>query len=499
MSAPRAFRIAAGVAVAVASGLFGAGCGGGAASHADGAGAAGTTGAGGGPGSGAAGDASSGTAGGTGGGSVAGAGDAGAGGGTGGPAGTGSAAGASGTSGVSGGAGASDGGTAQDAKPPTDSGTAGTGSIAGDTFLPWAGGAAYYKKWTHGPPSDASFWPTMVWLQSPPNATKYKNVGINFFVGLYQGPTEAQLTALAAAGIPTICDQAGVWKAHANDKTIAGWLQPDEPDNAQANGQGGYDPCIAPSTIVSGYQTMVANDATRPVMLGLGRGVADTMWVGRGTCTGMTSMYPMYAMGGDILAFDIYPVNEGVPLEMVPAGVDNLIKWSGGAKPVIADIEASNFNNTARPSPAQIRSEVWMAIVHGAAGTQYFCHRFTPTFSETDCLDDAPTAAAMKSINAQLATLAPVLNTPPIGNGVTVKASAAAIPVDVLLKRQGGATYLFATEMRAGATTATFTFARLPATASAEVLGESRTLPVTGGVLKDDFQSYGVHLYKLTY
>jgi hypothetical protein len=418
-------------------------------------------------------------------------------------AGTSGAAGASGGGGtavVSGTAGATDGGASQDARPPSDaSGQAGAGGIAGDTFLPWAGGAAYYKKWTHGPPSDPSFWPIMVWLQSPPNATKYKNVGINFFVGLYQGPTETQLTQLAAAGIPTICDQGGVWKAHANDTTIRGWLQPDEPDNAQANASGGYDPCIAPATIVSGYQTMVTNDATRPVMLGLGRGVADTNWVGRGTCTGMTAMYPMYAMGGDILAFDIYPVNEGVPLEMVPAGVDNLIKWSGGTKPVIADIEASNFNNTARPSPAQIRSEVWMAIVHGAAGTQYFCHRFAPTFSETDCLDDMPTGAAMKSINAQLAALAPVLNTPPVGNGVTVKSSVAAIPVDVLLKRQGGATYLFATEMRAGTTHATFTFARLPATATAEVLGESRTLPVTNGVLEDDFQSYAVHLYKLSY
>jgi hypothetical protein len=478
------------------------GCGGGAASKPGGAAGAGGAGTGGAVAGGGAGvDASSGAAGAAGavtsnsggaGASVAGAGGAiGA---------AGAAAGAQGT------AGANDGGAPQDAHPAADAngsagatGAAGTGAIAGDTFLPWAGGAAYYKKWKNGPPSDPSFYPIMVWLQSPPNATKYKNVGINFFTGLYQGPTDAQLTQLAAAGIPTICDQAGVWKAHASDKTIAGWLQPDEPDNAQSNGQGGYDPCISPATIVAGYQTMVTNDATRPVMLGLGRGVADTSWVGRGTCTGMTSMYPMYAMGGDILAFDIYPVNEGVPLEMVAAGVDNLIKWSGGGKPVIADIEASNFDNTARPSPAQIKSEVWMAIVHGAAGTQYFCHRFTPTFSETDCLDDAPTAAAMKSINAELTTLAPVLNTPPIGNGVTVKSSAAAIPVDVLLKRQGGATYLFATEMRAGTTTATFTLARLPATASAEVLGESRTLPVTNGVLTDAFASYGVHLYKLTY
>ena len=441
----------------------------------------------------ATGGASAGSTAGAGGATTGGAGTTGTAGSTGAAGATGGA-GASGAAGATGAAGASDGGASTDAATGVDGGT----TFAGDTFLPWAGSSAYYKKWAHGPSSDSSFYPILVWLQSPPNAAKYKAVGINFFTGLDDGPTDAQLTELAQAGIPTICSQSGVWKAHVADATIAGWLQPDEPDDAQDNGHGGYDPCIAPATIVAGYQTMVANDATRPVMLGLGRGVADTNWGGRGTCTGMTSMYPMYAKGGDILAFDIYPVNSGLPLEMVPAGVDNLIMWSGGTKPVIADIEASNIDNTTRPSPAQIKSEVWMAIVHGAAGTQYFCHRFTPTFSETDCLDDAPTAAALKAINAQLTSLAPVLNTPPVGNGVTVKSSAATIPVDVLLKRQGGATYLFATEMRGGATTATFTLSRFPATASAEVLGESRTIPVTGGAFTDDFASYGVHLYKIT-
>ncbi|HJZ86561.1 MAG TPA: hypothetical protein VKN99_15375 [Polyangia bacterium] len=377
-------------------------------------------------------------------------------------------------------------------------GGGGTGGAAGndggDTYLPWAGGASYYGRWSHGPPSDASFFPITVWLQTPSNALRYQQVGVNFFTGLWQGPTDQQLQTLAGAGMPTICDQGGVWQSHLNDTTIRGWLQPDEPDNAQPNGMGGYDPCIPPSTIVAGYNTMNANDGTRPVMLGLGRGVADTSWVGRGTCTGRTDMYPMYAAGGDVLAYDIYPVNDGAPIEIVATGVDNLRMWSGYTKPVYQDIEASNINNTTRPSPAQIRSEVWMAIVHGAEGIQYFCHRFAPTFSETDCLDDAPTHAAMTAINQQITQLAPVLNTPPIGNGVTTSASQ---PVDTLLKRQGGATYLFAVEMRSGATTATFTLRGLAPSASAEVLGENRSIPVANGVFSDDFQSYAVHLYKI--
>ena len=71
-------------------------------------------------------------------------------------------------------------------------------------------------------------------------------------------------------------------------------------------------------------------------------------------------------------------------------------------------------------------------------------------------------------------------------------------PVDVMLKRAGGATYLFATEMRSGNTTGTFTLRDFPAKATAEVIGENRNVTVTNGVFKDDFSSYGVHLYKIT-
>jgi hypothetical protein len=53
--------------------------------------------------------------------------------------------------------------------------------------------------------------------------------------------------------------------------------------------------------------------------------------------------------------------------------------------------------------------------------------------------------------------------------------------------------------MRGGSTTGTFTLSRIPATATAEVIGEGRTLNVSNGVFQDNFQSYGVHLYKVTY
>ena len=45
---------------------------------------------------------------------------------------------------------------------------------------------------------------------------------------------------LQTAGVPALCDQAGVWQAHLSDAIIQGWTQQDEPDNAQPDGMGGY-------------------------------------------------------------------------------------------------------------------------------------------------------------------------------------------------------------------------------------------------------------------
>ena len=375
-------------------------------------------------------------------------------------------------------------------------------SLPGDTFVPWPGGPAYYRRWSNGPSSDPTVFPIGVWLQSPSNAGRYAAVGVNTFTGLYMGPTDAQLADLATAHVTTYCDQADAWSTHLADPTIAAWMQPDGPDDAQMNASGGYGPCTDPSVIQASYAGFVAADPTRPVYLGLGRGVPDPQWVGRGTCTGRTDMYPEYVKGGDLLSYHVYPHDDGVPLELVAAGMDNLAGWSGSAKPIAPTIEASDIDGKGRPTPAELRAQVWMSLVHGAAGIQYFCHRFMPTFDETDCIDDAPTAAAMTAIDGELHDLASVLNTASVANGVTVASSAADIPVDVMLKRHERATYLFAVEMRGGATTATFTLRALPPSSTVEVIGEGRTLSVAaaaGVTFTDDFSGYGVHLYHVTY
>ena len=65
----------------------------------------------------------------------------------------------------------------------------------------------------------------------------------------------------------------------------------------------------------------------------------------------------------------------------------------------------------------------------------------------------------------------------------TVTSSSPEVPVDVMVKRHGGATYVFAVCMRAAATTATFTIKGL-GKGTAEVLGEDRKVPVADGAYR---------------
>lgn len=355
--------------------------------------------------------------------------------------------------------------------------------------------------------SDPGFFPRAVWLQSTFRANAYKDAGINLYIGLWNELNEAQWADLNNAGMYVMCAQNDFGLSHLNDTLIAGWTLIDEPDNAQWNViTQSYDPCIAPSDIIAEYDLIKTKDPSRPVFLNLGRGVSDINWIGRGTCTGNYEMYREatggYLAGCDIVCFDIYPVNNtdtltSEKLWYVPKGIDSLLAWAAAPKPTFAWIETTHIEASGNrgPTPAEVKSEVWMAIIHGATGIGYFCHSWTPVFDDAALLHDAVMIDSVRSINAWIDALAPVLNSPTISGFSSVSSSNPAVPVDFMTKFYDNATYIFAVAMRPGTTSAAFT---VPAGATIEVWGENRQLNESDGQFTDEFTDYGVHIYKIT-
>ncbi len=378
-----------------------------------------------------------------------------------------------------------------------------------------AGEAGPYAAWENGPEKGADYFPIAVWLQDPNSAARYKALGINLYVALWRGPTEKQIAELKKHGMAVICEQNRYALEHLGEKTIVGWMHGDEPDNAQSlPGGKGYGPPILPEKIVEDYRRIRAKDPTRPVMLNLGQGVAWDGWYGRGVRSRHPEDYPEYVRGGDVISFDIYPAVHDRPavagkLWYVPYGVQRLRDWTRGEKIVWNCIECTRISNLkAKPTPAQVKAEVWMSIIHGSKGLIYFSHQFKPNFIEAGLLADDEMAKAVGAINRRIHELAAVINSPSVPDAAAVEAEKAEVsaerakmlpggPIATMVKRQGGATYVFAVRMDPGPAKATFRLRGVSGKADVEVLGEGRRVAAEDGTFADDFGPYEVHLYKV--
>lgn len=348
---------------------------------------------------------------------------------------------------------------------------------------------------------DPAFFPIGVWLQSPANAARYRAAGINTYVGLWRGPTDAQLDALKAAGMKVVCEQNEAALRRKDDPMLLAWMHQDEPDNAQPKRGGGYGPPVAPEKIVSDYRKLKQADPAHPVFLNLGQGVAWDDYIGRGVRRRHLEDYPEYVQGCDIASFDIYPAVHDDPavagnLWYVAQGVSRLRGWAGPSRQVWNCIEASRIGNAkTKPTAAQIKAEVWMSIIHGSRGLIYFVHQFKPRFVEASLFEDPELLEAVTRINGRIRSLAPVINGPVPEKPAQVAADTES-PVAITTRREGGVTYVFAVAMRNKSADARI---RVPGESSAavEVLDEERTVPLRRGEFSDHFEPYQVHLYRI--
>jgi hypothetical protein len=354
---------------------------------------------------------------------------------------------------------------------------------------------------SRNPLSDPNTFPIAVWLQEPSQAARYLEAGFNLYVGLWQGPTEKQLSDLKLAGMPVICEQNALGLKHKSDPTIVGWMHQDEPDNAQeirdAAGKPSYGPCVPPSQVVGKYRALKAADPSRPVMLNLGQGVANDQWIGRGNGSKLDD-YKTYVNGCDIVSFDVYPIaGLGDPgkIGLIGKGLDRLRAWAGNRPRIWNCLECTAISGKSKATPDQVKAEAWLSIIHGSRGLIYFVHQFEPKFNEHALLDDPLMLRAVTDLNRQIEAFAPVLNDSSHA-ATTVTSSNAAI--DAMSIAHEGSLYVFAVSLSQSPVRARLQLGSHKFLSQrAEVVGGKRYLDQRGGELMDEFNYCQVNIYKI--
>jgi hypothetical protein len=233
-------------------------------------------------------------------------------------------------------------------------------------------------------------------------------------------------------------------------------------------------------------------------MINFGQGVVNEYWRGRGSCNGNQKYYDDAIQGADILSYDIYPVGSGTPqvkgkLEYVARGVTNLVKRIASGQRVCTAIETTALDPVQPVTPAQVRSEVWMALIHGAKGIFYFVHEFTPKFREDALFRRLEVVEEVARTNQQIKSLSLVLSGPNVLQMVAVKSN---VPIATMVKRHENTVYIFAVAMENSPSAPRFVVDGMGDT-QARVIGEHRSVTITRGGFDDSFDGYGVHLYQI--
>jgi hypothetical protein len=384
------------------------------------------------------------------------------------------------------------------------------------------------------PPGDslmptAGPFPIGVWNQDPTrmrggqvNAVNYKNVGINTFVGLWQFPgtdpawDTRRMQALRDHGLKTIAGDDPDWIDSRPEfaDTLLGYQLGDEPDMLRVNqGPGGShwpDPWRTRGLAVRDA------DPGRERHGQFGKGFCMYPWVGYDSRGDEAVDFPMYVEPTTIVSSDCYGITD--PYESrswhgiyrYGVSVDNTEVWTGG-RPMWSFIEASHpfrdsdgnaaANSIAdRMPPSLIMPAVWMTVIHGADGIEYFCHDFSGGgLVEDGCLNDPGMPAAMQAANASVHQYGDVLRAPDLG-GTTVTSTG--LNPTTLTKVHNGQKYVFAIgegnpqNPNGQAVDATITV-NGAGNGTVTVLDENRTIPMTDGRFSDRFAAYQHHVYRI--
>ena len=406
--------------------------------------------------------------------------------------------------------------------------------MAGAQFTP----QCYWAKFVNGPPASNTYFPIGVWLQDPlrtrngqNNALNYKAAGINTFVALWDFParsdSQARVQAIRNAGLQVWAGGEDGDKSGANTAKgygVTGYMLGDEWDMNKAGDCG----TACSSTAVAGYGSAIrTQDPTRPIYGNFGKPVSLYPWPGYHcdngsiTCSAMQTELQRYCSALDIASSDYYAATDhwedsGSPRDYGLAVDHTRAMCGNGTKPVLGFVETghpdplginrpgissnctltswdgSTLNTPGCITPDGVEWAVWSQLAHGANGIIYFSHDFADCcglMAEDGMLTHPAVLARITAINAQIKTLAPILNAARLTSGLSLGAG-----VDATY-RAGG--YIVAAESTGTGGSRSFTVAGA-AGHTITVVGEGRSLVAnSSGTFTDTFTGWGHHVYQV--
>ena len=166
------------------------------------------------------------------------------------------------------------------------------------------------------------------------------------------------------------------------------------------------------------------------------------------------------------------------------------------ARPFMTVLQFFKFTSLGRfPTPSEMRSHAYMAIVEGARGLWWWSLGANGLRDVCSgwCDEKTQHMNSLKSLVSELADLEPVLLADDTPGALTATSHPAQIRTKV--KTVDGTRYLLAYNYTGGSITATFTWASAPTRVT--VYEEGRELAVSGASFTDTFGPYAAHVYIL--
>ncbi len=346
----------------------------------------------------------------------------------------------------------------------------------------------YFRPVEPGPAAPAQLagiFPIGVFVPPAAEFTKWKERGVNTVFEVPQGHDLERWTAEAnRQGLRMIRAPRADPERDRHEPLLLAWSQPDEPD---LHG-------IPAADLVARYRQWKAADPRRPVVVNLSGGHVLGL---QGSCP--AACYESFSATADWISSDIYPVtgwNRSEKLGWIGETLSELRRLSGG-RPQFAFIETSDQNLSSTPAEnpgvtaRQLRAEVWNAIIFGARGIWYFPVSFGPfRFDATpmEVVDE------LTRQNARITSLASVLldEINPSSMGVRVQN-----PLQVTWRLTSKGAHVIVLNLSDFPLRDQLIAVDGTASRWAVVHGEDRGVPISAGVIRDDFEPYGVHVYEI--